>query len=191
MRRASPERGENSGPARNFIRSLTPNPELENPGSVASCGNRLTEGIIGKQTQSLARLPSSEPGRSKTCQPPVVMTRYPNKRTWLATAKLRRSRIGRGRLKYNCACSPTSLSREANICRASLSTRGFVKSMAAERGRWVNKSTGQRLYGRDHQSRPYVNARPRHGRHPISVARPIDQAVDVLGCLSTSRHLPR
>jgi hypothetical protein len=35
MRRASPERGENSGPARNFIRSLTPNPELENPGSEA------------------------------------------------------------------------------------------------------------------------------------------------------------
>jgi hypothetical protein len=30
MRRASPERGENSGPARNFVGSLTPNPELEN-----------------------------------------------------------------------------------------------------------------------------------------------------------------
>jgi len=30
MRRASPERGENSGPARNLIGSLTPDPELEN-----------------------------------------------------------------------------------------------------------------------------------------------------------------
>ena len=55
-------------------------------GSVASCGNHLTEGVIGKQTQSQARLPSAEPGRSKSYQPPVVMTRYPNERTWLATA---------------------------------------------------------------------------------------------------------
>jgi hypothetical protein len=97
-------------------------------------------------------------------------------------------------LLYNCACSPTLLSREADICRTSLSTRGFVKGVTAERGRWVNKSTGQRrIYSmrETSQSRPYVNARPRHGRHPISLARPIDQAVDVLGRPSTSRHLRR
>ena len=40
-------------------------------GSVASRGNRQTEDIIGKQTQGLARLQSSEFGRSRTWQPPV------------------------------------------------------------------------------------------------------------------------
>ena len=30
MRRATPERGENSGPGKDFLKSLTPGPELEN-----------------------------------------------------------------------------------------------------------------------------------------------------------------
>jgi len=30
MRRATPERGENSGPGKDFLESLTPGPELEN-----------------------------------------------------------------------------------------------------------------------------------------------------------------
>jgi hypothetical protein len=57
MRRASPERGENSGPARNFIRSLTPNPELENPGSPGAmpADSQARQKSLNYRTQSLQR----------------------------------------------------------------------------------------------------------------------------------------
>jgi hypothetical protein len=50
-------------------------------GSVASCGDRLAEDVVRKQTLSQARMPSSKPRRSNPNLRPAVMTRYPSKRS--------------------------------------------------------------------------------------------------------------
>jgi hypothetical protein len=50
-------------------------------GSVASYGDRLAEEVVRKQTLSQARMSSSKPRRSNPYLRPVVMTRYPSKRS--------------------------------------------------------------------------------------------------------------
>jgi hypothetical protein len=48
MRRASPERGENRGPGKDFLKSLTSGPELENSlGRMRSSAARIASSAIG------------------------------------------------------------------------------------------------------------------------------------------------
>ena len=72
-------------------------------GSVASCGNRLMEGGIGKQTEKSARLPSAEPGRSKSYQRAVETTRYPYERTWSVATYLSPIAV---RSRRSCIAAP-------------------------------------------------------------------------------------